>query len=277
MRAVRPRAMRSIRASSPARRPGSSRSSSPSRPALYCLTLAWVFSYLPEWPRAAARSSDAAPPRRWWLEVVMIAGQAARGTTSHFNVATPFDAIVFVAMGAIIVAQTFLAVALAVALWRQRFADPALGWALRLGLVDHRARRVHRRPDDAADRGADRRGADDARRCRSPARTPSARPTAARACPSPAGARGTATSACRTSSACTRGRCCRCSCCWRCRRGDDRRRTRLAIAAGDRLRRRVRRAARPGPARAAARAALIAAHLRLPRVAAAAIHATRPI
>jgi hypothetical protein len=101
---------------------------------LYALTLAWVFGYLPDWPRLRAivgRGTAAA----FVAEVVMIAGQAARGTTSHFNAATPFDRAIFVAMGAIIVSQTLLAAAVAVALWRQRFADPALGWALRLGLT----------------------------------------------------------------------------------------------------------------------------------------------
>jgi hypothetical protein len=101
---------------------------------VYCLTLAWVFGHLPEWPRLRAivgRGTAAALV----AEVVMIAGQAARGTTSHFNAATPFDQAIFIAMGSIIVAQTFLAAALAVAAWRQRFADPAMGWALRLGLA----------------------------------------------------------------------------------------------------------------------------------------------
>ena len=31
--------------------------------------------------------------------------------------------------------QTFVSVAVAVALWRQRFAERSLGWALRLGMV----------------------------------------------------------------------------------------------------------------------------------------------
>jgi hypothetical protein len=38
-------------------------------------------------------------------------------------------------MGLIIMTQTALATWLTVAVWRQRFADPALGWALRLGLL----------------------------------------------------------------------------------------------------------------------------------------------
>ena len=38
-------------------------------------------------------------------------------------------------MGLAIVVQTLVDVAVAVALWRQRFADRAMGWALRLGMT----------------------------------------------------------------------------------------------------------------------------------------------
>jgi hypothetical protein len=38
-------------------------------------------------------------------------------------------------MGGAIVTQTLSTIAVAVALWRQRFADTALGWALRLGMT----------------------------------------------------------------------------------------------------------------------------------------------
>ncbi|NOT26756.1 MAG: hypothetical protein HOP16_11705 [Acidobacteria bacterium] len=102
--------------------------------AIYTLTLAWVFSYLPEWPRTrriVGRTTAAVLV----LEVAIIALQAARGTTSHFNVGTPFDAVLFSVMGLAIFTQTFTSVAVAVALWRQPFADPALGYALRFGMT----------------------------------------------------------------------------------------------------------------------------------------------
>ena len=42
-------------------------------------------------------------------EIVLISMQAARGTTSHFNIRTPFDAAVFNAMGLMIVANSLAA------------------------------------------------------------------------------------------------------------------------------------------------------------------------
>ena len=65
------------------------------------------------------------------LEMAIIATQAWRGTTSHFNVATPLDAVLFTIMGRAIVIQTLTTIAVAVALWRQRFADGR--WAGRCG------------------------------------------------------------------------------------------------------------------------------------------------
>ena len=101
---------------------------------IYTLTLAWVFTFLPEW-RRTRRVAGAATVAAMLIEVGLIALQAARGTTSHFNAATPFDQAVFAVMGLVIASQTLISVTVAIALWRQRFADPALGWALRLGVA----------------------------------------------------------------------------------------------------------------------------------------------
>lgn len=102
--------------------------------AVYSLTLIAVFSQLPAHARArrvVGRMTAAA----MLIEVGIIALQAARGTTSHFNVSTPLNAALWMIMGIAIVTQTLSTVAVALALFRQRFADPALGWALRLGMV----------------------------------------------------------------------------------------------------------------------------------------------
>lgn len=102
--------------------------------AIYSLTLAWVFSYLPAW-RRTRRIVGWTTAMVFILEVAIIDAQAWRGTTSHFNVATPLDATLFAMMGSAIVVQTLASAAVAVALWRQRFADAALGTALRAGLT----------------------------------------------------------------------------------------------------------------------------------------------
>ena len=101
---------------------------------LYALTLAWVFTYLPAWRRTRAVVGGITAAAMA-IEVALIAMQAGRGTISHFNATTPFDRLVYNAMGVAIVIQTLASVAVAVAVWRQRFEDRALGWALRVGLV----------------------------------------------------------------------------------------------------------------------------------------------
>jgi hypothetical protein len=102
--------------------------------AIYMLTLAGIFTLLPEWPRTR-RVVGWVTAVILVLEVAIIDTQAWRGTTSHFNVGTVLDGVLFTIMGLAIVLQTLISVAVAVALWRQRFDDRALGWALRFGLV----------------------------------------------------------------------------------------------------------------------------------------------
>jgi hypothetical protein len=101
---------------------------------IYTLTLAWVFTYLREWPRTR-RVVSWITAVTLLLEIVIIDVQAWRGTTSHFNVGTLLDGMLFSIMGAAIFAQTLAAAAVAVALWRQRFSDRAMGWALRFGMT----------------------------------------------------------------------------------------------------------------------------------------------
>lgn len=102
--------------------------------AIYCATLAWVLRYLPDWPRLARRTA-AVTAWVFVVEVALVALQAARGTTSHFNTSTSLNGAIFSVMGVAIAVQTVAAVAIAVALWRQPFVDRAMGWALRLGMT----------------------------------------------------------------------------------------------------------------------------------------------
>jgi hypothetical protein len=102
--------------------------------AIYSLTLAWVFGWLSDSPRVR-RVVGWTTAIVFVLEVSIIDVQAWRGTTSHFNVSTPLNATLFFVMGGAILLQTFVSVAVLVTLWRQRFIDKPLGWALRLGMT----------------------------------------------------------------------------------------------------------------------------------------------
>jgi hypothetical protein len=102
--------------------------------AIYVFTLEWIFTQVPAWTRTR-RVVSWVSAIVFVLELAIIDLQAWRGTTSHFNVGTPLDAVLFATMGAAIVVQTVTSVAVAVALWRERFTDRAIGWALRLGVT----------------------------------------------------------------------------------------------------------------------------------------------
>jgi hypothetical protein len=102
--------------------------------AIYSLTLAWVFTFLPAWRRTRAIVGRVTV-LVFIAEVAIIAMQAWRGTTSHFNVATPMDGALFGFMGAAIAIQTLTSTAVAIALWRQPIAVRPLGTALRAGMI----------------------------------------------------------------------------------------------------------------------------------------------
>lgn len=69
------------------------------------------------------------------VEMIMIAMQVIRGTTSHFNVSTPFNTAVWGIMGGSIVGVFTASLVLGIVLLRERFADPTFAWALRFGLL----------------------------------------------------------------------------------------------------------------------------------------------
>ena len=101
---------------------------------IYSITFAWLFRYLGAWQRTR-RIASWTTTLVLVLEFAIIAIQAWRGTASHFNVSTPLNTALFATMGAAIFLQTAVSITVAVALWRERFADPALGWALRVGMT----------------------------------------------------------------------------------------------------------------------------------------------
>jgi hypothetical protein len=102
--------------------------------AVTCVTLAGIASSLISWPRLRAWSGRVFS----WsiaIEIVVIDLQAARGTTSHFNLSTPFNKGAFFVMGISICTLWLSMAAMTIALMRQEIAPTSLKLALRLGLL----------------------------------------------------------------------------------------------------------------------------------------------
>jgi hypothetical protein len=102
--------------------------------AIFSGTIAWLYRYITIWPRFMRAIG-------WLLaavlvfEVAIIDVQAARGTSSHFNATTPLDATLFAVMGGAIAMLWLASVAVLIALFREKFRNPSLGWLLRLGML----------------------------------------------------------------------------------------------------------------------------------------------
>jgi hypothetical protein len=101
---------------------------------IYSFTVAWLLTYISVWPRLV-RFMARLIAFVIAFEVVVIGVQAARGISSHFNVTTPLNATLFSIMGVAIGLLELSSAIIAVALFRQAFADRAWGWALRLGMT----------------------------------------------------------------------------------------------------------------------------------------------
>lgn len=102
---------------------------------IYLVTVAWLIPRV----RSAARSKAIIA---WGVlfaltgEIVLIATQAARGTTSHFNIATTFDQFVFQTMGLLILGNTGLIIWLLMLFMRSPEPMPRAQLAgIRLGLA----------------------------------------------------------------------------------------------------------------------------------------------
>ncbi len=110
----------------------------PAKFALSTLIAAWSFAFCMAsttvWPRLK-RALDFLLTAGLAIEIALIDMQAARGTTSHFNVADHRDAMVYSVMGVSIACIWLSMLLLTVVLFRQPFGGSAWGWSLRLGMV----------------------------------------------------------------------------------------------------------------------------------------------
>lgn len=101
---------------------------------LYAATLGWFLSMVRGHP-VAVRLISWSTAAALVVELGLISMQVIRGTTSHFNATTPFDAAVFETMGAFISVVFLAAAGTAVLLLRERSVDPVLGSGIRGGLL----------------------------------------------------------------------------------------------------------------------------------------------
>ena len=103
--------------------------------AIFLFTLAIYLNFLRGYERAS-RIIAAGATAMLVGEIILIVMQAARGTTSHFNVKTVFDNIVFSLMGLMILINTLLIIYLTYLYFRSDFNLPgAVAWGMRLGLI----------------------------------------------------------------------------------------------------------------------------------------------
>lgn len=102
--------------------------------AIYGATLLWMLSFIPDRPRLVAVISWGVS-LALGIEMALIVTQVLRNTTSHFNLATPFDAAVFMTRGATISGLWLLNAIVAFLLARRRFAAAPIVWGVRLGLI----------------------------------------------------------------------------------------------------------------------------------------------
>ncbi len=103
---------------------------------IYVWTLGWLLHHL------SGRSPRAVRFVSWGVAFVFVAemlclvSQAARGTTSHFNVATAYDGTVFGLMGVLILINTLLVFATLVLFCLDDYElSPAYLWGIRFGLL----------------------------------------------------------------------------------------------------------------------------------------------
>jgi len=106
--------------------------------AVYSGSLAWLLRFVQGRQRLVALATGVIS-LSLIAELVIIAVQVLRGTTSHYNLSTPLDGALFSAMGLLIMLVWVMNLVVAVLLMRAgpraEAVEPALVWSLRLGLL----------------------------------------------------------------------------------------------------------------------------------------------
>jgi hypothetical protein len=99
-------------------------------------TLGWLLGYLPAVAQRSVRRLSWGVAVSMTVEQAVIFGQAARGTTSHFNIGSALDGLLFALMGWFIIVNTLMTFWALWLVWRHRPAGPAGAvWGMRLGLL----------------------------------------------------------------------------------------------------------------------------------------------
>ena len=102
---------------------------------IFLWTVAWFMPETADKPKARAFVRWVIGPAMI-IEMIGVVTQVVRGTTSHFNVATPFDAMIFSIMGTTILVNT-IAMAVFLAIIRRDTPLHRAGyiWGIRLGVL----------------------------------------------------------------------------------------------------------------------------------------------
>jgi hypothetical protein len=106
---------------------------------LYAITIAWLLDRLPPHRQRVGQIGAGVVTAALIVEMVVIVGAVAAGTTSHFNVSSPLATTLWATMGTSIAAVWLVNLVLAALLWRTPGtggnADAARQLAVRAGLV----------------------------------------------------------------------------------------------------------------------------------------------
>ena len=101
---------------------------------VYCFTFAWLLGFVASRPQLARLAANVTAVS-FIVEMTVILTQAARGTTSHFNVTTSLNTFLWLTMGAFIVVVWTMNLLLAILLLFERIPNRPFAWSLRLGLL----------------------------------------------------------------------------------------------------------------------------------------------